>query len=223
MKMVLTYRFETPVYPGNILYVNLIAKYSCTNDCLFCSRPRKKDIGKQNIYEKKAGSFLYLPESPSVEEIIKSIDSEIKEDDKEIAIIGLGEPLLYLPKVVEIIKKVKEKYSIKTRVDTNGLVKCMYDNPTKKLESAGLDKIRISLNAVNEKEYNQLCRPRFSDAFTKLIDFIRECNNSTIDTYVSFVVGFDGKRTEQEYKEFALFLGIKPNNIIFRKYVEAIS
>ncbi|MBW2982592.1 radical SAM protein, partial [Candidatus Woesearchaeota archaeon] len=145
--MALTYRFETPKYPGNILYVNLITGYSCTNDCLFCSRPRtKKDIGKPNIYEKKAGSFLYLSKSPTVEEVMCSIDSEIKEDDQEIAIIGLGEPLIYLPKVVEVIRIVKEKYDIKTRIDTNGLVKCLYENPTEILEKSGLDEIRISLN-----------------------------------------------------------------------------
>lgn len=222
--MALTYRFETPIYPGNILYVNLIENYSCTNDCLFCSRPRKKeDIGKHNIYEKKAGSFLYLPKSPSVEEVISSIGSEIKEDDKEIAIIGLGEPLIYFQKVIEIIRKVKEKYNIKLRVDTNGLVKCLYDNAAEKLEKARLDEIRISLNAINQEEYDLLCRPRLKNAFPKLIEFIKECNKSKIQTYISFIVGFDKKRTEQEYKDFALSLGITHKNLILRKYIIPIS
>lgn len=220
----IVYRFKTPHYPGKILYVNLISNYSCNNDCLFCGRPRtNEDIGKPNIYEKKAGSFLHLSKTPSVEEIIKAIDSEIKEDDEEIAIIGLGEPLIYLPKILEIIRKVKTKYDIKVRIDTNGLVKCMFDNPAKQLEKAGLDEIRISLNAINKKEYNQLCNPKFKNAFIKLIEFIQECNKSKIDTYVSFIIGFKSekirKRTKKEYEEFALSLGIKPKNVIFREYI----
>ena len=222
--MALTYRFETPAYPGNILYVNLIENYNCVNDCLFCSRPRTEaDIGKPNIYERKARSFLHLGKTPTIKQIMDSIESEIRDDDQELAIIGLGEPLIYLPKVAEVVRRAKEKYDVKTRVDTNGLVKCIYENPTELLEKSGLDEIRISLNAVNEQEYNQLCRPRFSDAFAKLIEFIKECNNTSIDTYVSFVIGFDNKRTKQEYKEFALSLRIKPKNIIFRNYIQPIS
>ncbi|MBS3122484.1 radical SAM protein [Candidatus Woesearchaeota archaeon] len=220
----IVYRFETPVYPANILYVNLVANYSCTNNCLFCSRPRnKKEVGKPNIYEKKAGSFLFLPAAPSIDEIMDSIDAEIKKDDVELAIIGLGEPLIYLPTAVEVIKKVKEKYHIRARVDTNGLVKCMYSDPAKILEETGLDEIRISLNAINEEEYVKLCKPKFKDAFSNLITFVRECVNSSIDTYVSFVVGFsaDGitQRTNEEYKAFALSLRVNPQNIIFRTYV----
>ncbi len=223
----IAYRFETPAYPGNVLYVNLVANYSCINDCLFCSRPRdKEEFGKPNIYEKKAESSLFLPKSPSIDEIMDSINSEIREDDQELAIIGLGEPLIYLPKVVDVIKRVREKYGVRTRVDTNGLVKSMYENPTEQLVEAGLDEIRISFNAVTEEEYNQLCRPKVKNAFPNLVDFVRECASSEIDTSVSFVVGFhqEGmrRRTNQEYVDFALSLGVKEENIILRKYVPPI-
>jgi len=227
MKGKITYRFETPVYPENILYVNLVDNYRCVNDCLFCSRPRnKKSIGNPNIYERKTGSFLFLSKSPSIEEIINSIDSEIKKDDKEIAIIGLGEPLIYLPKVAAVIKRVKSKYNIKTRVDTNGLVKCMYENPVNQLEQAGLDEIRISLNALNEQEYNQLCRPKFKDAFQNLVSFVKECVNSKIETYTSFVTDFDFENIEnknkKKYIDFATSLGVKSKNVILRKYIKPL-
>ena len=217
----IAYRFETPVYPGNIVYVNLVANYSCTNDCLFCSRPRtKEDIGKANIYEKKAASFLFLPKSPSVEEIMGSIEKVIKPDDEEVAIIGLGEPLIYLEKVVDVIGQVKDNYSVKIRVDTNGLVNCMYDNVVQKLEEIGLDEIRISLNAINEEEYNALCNPKFEDVWEQLIGFIKECDKSKIDTQVSFVVGFDEKRSKEEYVDFANSLGVE--NVILRDYVKSM-
>lgn len=224
MKGKIAYRFETPVYPGDIVYVNLIARYSCTNNCLFCERPRKEeDFGKANIYKKKVNSSLFLPNSPELEEIMWSIKSEIKEKDRELAIIGLGEPLIYLPKVVEVIKRMKEDYRIKTRVDTNGLVKYRYSNPVNQLRGAGLDEIRISLNAINEEEYQQLCRPRFKNAFPKLICFIKECLTSGIDTYTSFVVDFEHPRiktrTKEEYLAFAKSLGIGKEKVILREYV----
>ncbi|MBU0666981.1 MAG: hypothetical protein KKC26_06460, partial [Nanoarchaeota archaeon] len=75
----ITYRFETPVYSGNILYVNLIARYSCVNNCLFCSKP--ETYGKENIYEQKAGANLFLSKSPSVETVIALIDKKIQKKD----------------------------------------------------------------------------------------------------------------------------------------------
>lgn len=223
----IAYRFKSPIYQGEILYVNLIAGYSCTNDCIFCSRPRRKEqIGKPNIYEKKAGSSLYLAESPTVEEVMESIDKEIKSADKEIAIIGLGEPLIYLPKVVEVISKIKAKHDIITRVDTNGLVRCRHKDAAEQLEKAGLDQIRISLNAINKKEYGQLCNPQYADGFPNLVSFVKECVRSNIETYVSFIVGFeDGaikSRSKAEYEKFATSLGVKPENIIFRNHIKAI-
>ena len=228
----IVYKFTTPHYPNpNILYINLIARYSCTNDCLFCSRPRKKeDIGKGNIYEKKAQSFLYLSKSPSIKRIMDELDKKIKKTTEEIAIIGLGEPLIYFKKIVRLLKEIRKKYpeeqgyKYKTRVDTNGLVKCMFDDPIKKLEEAGLENIRISLNAINEQEYNQLCRPKFHNAFPDLVSFVREGVNSSIDTLVSFVTDFEHeklkKRTGEEYIEFAKSLGVKDKNIILRKYIK---
>ncbi|MBU1199478.1 MAG: radical SAM protein [Nanoarchaeota archaeon] len=224
----IVYRFETPIYPANILYVNLIASYACINDCLFCSRPRgKNEIGKPNIYEKKTRSFLYLPKPPSADEIMKEINNEIKEDDQELAIIGLGEPLQYLPTVVEVVRRAKEKYpEIKVRIDTNGLVKCMYEMPAQKLELAGLDEIRISVNAINKKEYDVICRPQFKNAFENLTDFVGDCVNSKIETYVSFVIGFKcgevKPRISQEYIEFTKSLGIDKDHVILRNYVEPL-
>lgn len=223
----IAYRFETPIHPRNIVYVNLIDNYQCVNDCEFCSRPRtREDFGKPNIYEQKAGASLHLKKSPTIEQVMKAVESEIKEGDQEVAIIGLGEPLIHLKKVAEVIRQVKEKYDIKARLDTNGLVKCMHpdENPAKLLKDAGLDEIRISLNATNGEEYNQLCNPKFEDAFKKLVGFIKECQDLGIDTHVSFVINFNlggvSSKSKREYEDFATSLGIESDHIIFREYVK---
>ncbi len=223
----IAYRFESSVSPGKILYVNLIANYSCINDCLFCARPRgKEEIGKPNIYERGAGASLFLAKSPSVDQIMDSIKAGVRNDDSELAFVGLGEPLIYLPKVIKVIKQAKERYNLRTRIDTNGLAGCMFDNPVGKLEEARLDEIRISLNAINKQEYNKLCRPSFDNAYPSLVNFVKECVNSAIDTRVSFVLGFEHEgireRTKEEYLEYAQSLGVKPKDIIFRYYMKPI-
>ena len=228
MKGKIVYRFETPVYPANILYINLIKNYSCVNNCRFCGRPRsKKDIGKPNIYEKKANSSLYLKESPTEKEVLTEIKKKIKKDDEEIAFIGLGEPLIYLDKILKITKELKIRYpKIRIRVDTNAATSKINENPTKvaeDLEKAGLDEIRISLNAINQKEYNNLCRPLFNNAFNKIKQFIKALSKTKIKTCVSFVVGFQDEkvktRPKKDYIKFAQSLGINKKNIILRDYV----
>ncbi len=228
MRGKIVYRFETPAYPGKILYINLIKNYSCVNDCRFCGRPRsKKDVGKPNIYEKKANSFLYLEKSPTEKEVLAEVEKEIKKDDQEIAFIGLGEPLIYLDKILEITKELKIKYpEIKVRADTNAATQDINKNPVKvakDLERSGIDEIRISLNAINQKEYNDLCRPSFNDAFNKIKEFIKALNKTKIKTCVSFVVGFQDEkvktRSKKDYLEFAQSLGINKKNVNRRDYI----
>lgn len=229
MKPKITYRFETPSYPGNIIYVNIIANYSCPNDCLFCGRPRKKSEFKtDNIYEKKAGTNLYLPKSPTINQVMQEIDQEIKPDDQEIAFVGLGEPVLYFQKITEVLTQLNQKYNkpkkrIKTRIDTCGIIIHKHPHAATHLETASLDEIRISLNATNEQDYNQLCQPKVPNAFSHLIKFITECNKTSIDTRVSFVTNFQNQtiktKSKKEYIEFAQSLGIKKENIILRNYI----
>ena len=220
------YRFATPYDPNaRILYVNVIPGYSCPNDCRFCSR---KDAieGKANIYERKSRTRLWLQKAPSVEEVMHELDMERERDAKEIAFVGLGEPLLQFELVRHIIAKIKIDWNGlggKIRIDTNGLVRCWYEgNPARELNEAGLDEIRVSVNAINRKDYVAISRSRYEHAFEKLCEFVRDCIEAGIRTRTSFVVGFDDgivkTRTKEEYLGFAITLGIKANDVIFRDY-----
>jgi len=236
----IVYSFAAPYDPrGNIIYVNVVPKYSCVNSCRFCSREDAIQ-GKPNIYEKKAGTNLYLPKTPSVDEIVNEIEANRKRGvfrkTKEIAFVGLGEPLLEFETVRDSIRKIRERgYKEKIRVDTNGLVKSWYGsfpfgclelverNPARELRQAGLDEVRVSVNATSEEEYQRLCRPPYNNAFENLCKFVEECIAEGIDTKASFVVGFDDEEVRSKYPEayrnFALSLGIKPKNVILRDHV----
>ncbi|TKJ17609.1 hypothetical protein CEE44_03685 [Candidatus Woesearchaeota archaeon B3_Woes] len=239
----ITYSFATPYDPkANILYVNVVPTYDCMNSCRFCSRTDAVK-GEPNIYEQKAGANLYLPTAPSVEKVVNEIESKRKKGilrkTREIAFVGLGEPLLQFELVRDSIKGIRERgYRGKIRIDTNGLVKSWYHSfpfgcleiierdPAKELKQVGLDEIRISVNATTKYGYQRLCKPRYDNAFQNLCGFVRDCIGEGIETKASFVTDFDDEeiksKTPDEYKNFAISLGIKQKNIILRKYVKPI-
>jgi GTP 3',8-cyclase len=219
----ITYRFSSPAIPSKTLYVNLIARYGCVNDCVFCSRPRdESELGKPNFYEAGAGVSLYLPKSPSTREVMDSISANILEDDKELAFVGAGEPLIYLPKVCDIIKGVKKKHKVRVRIDTNGAVKLMFPNPARALAKAGLDEIRISVNALTKDEYNAMCRPSLAGTYKSTLSFVKDCISEGIETKVSFLWGYHQAglplRSRRDYLLFAQGLGLKEENVILRQY-----
>jgi TatD family-associated radical SAM protein len=219
----IVYRFKTPVKPDETLYVNLVVGYSCLDDCVFCGRPRTlEDFGKPNIYEKKARCSLYLSEAPTLLEIMDAINVGIEPTDKEVALIGLGEPLIQFVRVLDVIKEVNQRYDVKTRVDTNGLVGAMFKDVVSRLERVGLDEIRVSLNAINSADYYRICRPKVSGAFEGLLEFVKACADSSIDTHVSFVVGFPDAPdvSREDMEEFSISLGVEKDHIIFREYVD---
>jgi len=223
----IAYRYSSPAIPSKTLYLNLIARYACTNDCVFCSRPRgEAERDKPNIYEAEAGTSLYLSKSPTIEEVMSAIASNIKSEDKEIAFVGPGEPLLYLPTVVGVIRGIKADYHIRTRMDTNGSVRHIYPDAARQLAEAGLDEIRISVNAINKMEYNVMCRPSSKAAYASMLSFLKECVAEGINTKASFISGFNHPglecRTDTEYIRFAESLGLGEENVVLRKFIPPI-
>lgn len=241
------YSFATPYdRKANTLYINVVPGYYCPNRCRFCSRS-DAIAGKQNIYEKKAGTSLFLAKAPAVSDIINEARIKAKKPlmgffgaTKEIAFVGLGEPLAQLPLVCDTTTALRaDGYEGRIGVDTDGLVKCLYPytvsgcletiprNPASELKHAGLTDIRISVNATSASEYEALCRPPFANAFEKLCEFTRDCIAAGIRTCASFVVGFDDGdvRTKErgEYVKFARSLGVRPRDVIIRQYTPPIS
>jgi len=163
---------------------------------------------------------LYLNYQPTAKETYQSIIKNIKPDkDKFINFTGLGEPLMNFETILNLIKKIKKKYQIQTIVTTCGLIKLFYFTPAYKLEKAGLDEIHISVNAITEKDYISLCKPKFTNAYESLLSFVNDCLNSKIKTKISFVVNYkDITKQADEYLKFAANLGISKNNVIFREY-----
>ena len=69
----IVYTFATPYRDrGKTLFVNIVPKYECTNDCRFCSR-KDAIANLPNIYEKKADTRLWLPRAPPVSEVLDAL------------------------------------------------------------------------------------------------------------------------------------------------------
>ncbi len=239
----IAYSFATPYEKGATpIYINVIPKYLCPNDCRFCGR-RDALVDRPNIYERKAGTSLYLGRAPKVEEIIRAVKAmapgmspEFVGYVPEIAFVGLGEPLSQFDLVCDTIRALRRAGHVgKTRVDTDGLVKCMAAgqwpgctragiDPARELAAANLNEIRISVNETNRSDYELLCRPRFANAFENICSFVKDCISAGIDTSVSFVVNFADEvaRTKSagEYAEFARScFGLRLEKVIIRDHI----
>lgn len=153
---------------GENLYLNITNK--CSNNCYFCIRKFKSGVGNFN---------LKLPKDPSTEEILDELLKVLNQKNwREIVFCGFGEPLERLDCLLEVTRWIRKHYGkpINIRVDTNGqgfLLNRGRDIITE-LKAAGVDKVSVSLNAHDKDAYNQVCKPKFENAFENVLTFIEE-------------------------------------------------
>ena len=155
------------------LYLNITNR--CTNRCGFC-------VKFHTSYVK--GHNLRLEKEPSVEEIIKTIGDP--KAHKEIVFCGLGEPLLRLDVVKEISAWIKQKGG-KVRINTNGHGNLIHGrNILPELQNI-VDSLSISLDAEDEKKYEDICKPVFKNTFQSVISFIKEAKKYIPEVKVTVV------------------------------------
>jgi cyclic pyranopterin phosphate synthase len=164
---------------NNSLYLNITNK--CSNCCYFCFRKFKNGIQQFNLKLKK---------EPSSEEVIQELKNVInRENWKEIVFCGFGEPLERLNLILEVTRWVKTKTLKAVRVDTNGQGYLLNRgrNVAHELKEAGIDKVSVSLNAHNKETYNQICKPKFEDAYENVIKFMKRAKEEGLETEATAV------------------------------------
>ena len=147
---------------GNGLYVNTTNR--CSNACEFCVR---------STVESYYGD-LWLKSEPTVDMICESIFARDLSKYTELVFCGYGEPTQRIDDVLEVARRVKERYNLPIRINTNGQVSMIagYDI-TPKLEGL-IDVISISLNTADAKSYQKICHSRFGEAaYEGLLEFAR--------------------------------------------------
>lgn len=169
----------------NLLQVRPI--FACNLNCKYCAidaGPKSKTRVRR-FYVKLDHMKTWL------NELIK-----FKEKDVEIHIDGT-EPFMY-DKILELIKFCKEFKNVnRISVQTNGTLL----PSVKELEDAGLDRVNISLDTLNEEKGKELCN---ADGYSvkKVVEKIKELANSKIDLIIApvYLPGINDKDIEEIIK-----------------------
>jgi len=125
---------------------------ACNADCVGCLSFQKEESGFRE-------SQFRLDFAPTPEEVSQVIVHHLERVDYGVASFGQGcegEPLLRGDDLIRSVIKVRERTGRGTvNLNTNG----SRPGTVKRLISAGLDSIRISMNSPTEKYYNAYYRP----------------------------------------------------------------
>jgi len=217
---------ESIAFSTKRIGVNFVPKGKCTNTCVFC----KPNISYMKLL---VNHDVVLDKEYSIEEMVGAVSKVYEEnpDCSEIFISGtIGEPLLYFDKLVQFVSELKKKFPLRIRLNTNGQASSINTKYSSQqaceiLERAGLDSVVISLNAINEKDYNFVCKPKNSGVFESVLDFIIASNQSRIETFVSFV-DYSKKYLDLPILDYAKIkdfcedgLGIKESQIVYRPLI----
>jgi TatD DNase family protein len=151
------------------------------------------------------GYSLWLKEGePSAEQVISEMG-----DPKaygEIVFCGYGEPTYRLDAIIKISEYVHANGG-KTRMNTNGHGNVINGRDITVDLAGRLDGINISLNAPDEKAYDEVCRPHIKGAYDALKDFASCCKKRNINCWFS-VVDCIGEEALQKCREVAKEVGI---------------
>lgn len=160
----------------NSLYLNITNR--CTLACTFC--PKFID------YEVK-GYYLKLKKEPTVDEVLVAAGDVSQYD--EVVFCGFGEPTRRLDALLEIGKRLKEKYpSKKIRLNTDGLGNLVHERNIIPELAEVIDSVSVSLNAQDAQTYVKYCPSKYKEAaYPAVKDFIREAVGKIADVQATAV------------------------------------
>lgn len=151
-------------YPyDGVLY--LAATRRCTLACTFCPRQH----GRWTV----AGNDLSEDPEPSADELFAAAQALEPARFREVAFVGLGEPTLRLPVVIEVGRRLRA-LGHRVRLVTDGLASLRAGREVAGELSLAIDEVDVSLNAADGETYARLCPNRYgAAAHAAACDFIR--------------------------------------------------
>lgn len=151
-------------YPyDGVLY--LAATRRCTLACSFCP----KHHGRWTV----AGNDLRLDPEPSADELFTAAMALDPTHFRQVAFVGLGEPTLRLPVVVEVGRRLRAA-GYPVRLVTDGLASLRAGRDVSAELAGAVDEVSVSLNAPDGETYVKLCpNPYGVAAHAAACDFIR--------------------------------------------------
>lgn len=184
----------------NNLYVNLTNKCPCS--CTFCLRQTRDHMENSGT--------LWLEHEPSTEEIIAEFENFDMNKYSELVFCGFGEPTERIDVLLEIAKYAKDKFNIKTRINTNGLGNLVNQKDITASLSGLIDTVSISLNTPNKERYFELTRSIFGiESFDAMIDFARKATEYVPNVVMTTVATTITQEEENECQKICDEIGAK--------------
>ena len=161
------------------IYVNLTNRCPCA--CRFCLRQHGPGV--------YGSDSLWLEREPTVQEVVDALGQWDLERFPEVVFCGYGEPTERLDALLEVGRWLKAHHpSLPIRVNTNGLADLIAGRPTAASLAGIVDRLSISLNSADAKEYLELCRPRFGEAaYPAMLHFAQEASNYVPEVVMTIV------------------------------------
>lgn len=183
---------------GNSLYLNITNR--CSNSCTFCVRTQADGFYADD---------LWLKREPTRDEILEAVRKAEPEKYDSVVFCGYGEPTERLDDMLYVCRQIKKEFSLPIRLNTNGqsdLINCRRTAP----DFAGaVDRISISLNAPDAREYARICRPVFGEkAFQAVLTFAADVKQFVPDTVFSVVKDTITDADIEKCRETAARLGV---------------
>lgn len=182
-------------------YINLTN--SCTNECEFCIRDIKDNV---------VGNNMWLEHDNIIgDDVIEALLAKKDNLKDEIVYCGYGEPTLRLSALIKSAKFIKENFkNKKIRLNTNGHGNLVYKADIVPQLAQYIDSVSVSLNAQDEKTYNQISKPKIKNAYQGMLDFVKKCKENGIETTVTIVTHFkDYEIDVEKCRQIANDLGVK--------------
>lgn len=161
----------------NGVYVNLTNRCSCS--CTFCVRNQQESVnGEESMWHER---------EPSLREVKKAMDAFDFAGFDELIYCGYGEPTCALEVLVESAKYFRKKHNQKIRINTNGIGRLYHGYDILPELNEVADAYSVSLNAPEEKRYNELARPAFPGAFQSMLSFAKDAKKAGKEVQFSVV------------------------------------
>ncbi|MDY5023262.1 MAG: TIGR04100 family radical SAM protein [Blautia sp.] len=182
----------------NQVYLNITNKCPCK--CEFCIRNTTDSVGE--------ASNLWFEHEPSLEEIFAAIDAFDFTDCTEVVFCGYGEPTMALDNLIAVSRYIRERYSFKLRLNTNGLGDLIHKRSVAKEVCEAVDCVSISLNMPDAKSYTAIVHPAYGEkSFDAMLTFAQDCHQYLEDVRFT-VVDVIGEENVKKSQELADSLGI---------------
>ncbi|SHJ81232.1 TIGR04100 family radical SAM protein [Hespellia stercorisuis] len=161
----------------NQVYVNLTNECNCR--CTFCIRNQEDAIGEaENLWHKT---------NPTLEEVLEAMKQFDFTGYTELVYCGYGEPTCALDILLATAKYAKDTYGLTIRVNTNGLGNLYHGRNIVPELAGAVDAVSISMNAPDAEGYMKVTRPKYPDAYEKMLEFASLCRDSIPSVKLSVV------------------------------------